>query len=73
MEMQEQKSQKASAAAFKANETSGPKERSRKAKMANWTRTHGKDDDKNPFSFQNYYSAADQVAVRAGLAERSSG
>ena len=40
--------------------------------MAIWTGTHGKDDDKNPFAFQNYYSAANQVAVRAGIAERSS-
>ncbi len=40
--------------------------------MARWTGAHGKDDQKNPFSFQNHYSAADQVAVRAGIAKRSS-
>jgi hypothetical protein len=71
MTKQEQKSQEASAAAFKANETSGAEERSRKAKMANCTRTHGKDDDNNPFSFQNY-TAAEQVTVRAAIADRSS-
>jgi hypothetical protein len=72
MEQQEQDLQKASARASKANQTSGPEERSRKAKMAIWTRTHGKDDEKNPFSFQNYYTPAEQIAVRAAIAHRSS-
>lgn len=69
--LQQEKAAKASAAAFKANETSGAEERSRKANKAGWTKAHGKDDANNPFSFHNYYSPAEQEAVRAEIAERS--
>jgi predicted RNase H-like HicB family nuclease len=41
-------------AGLKAAETKGPEERTRAAFMANWTRKHGKDDAKNPYSRQNY-------------------
>jgi hypothetical protein len=41
-------------AGLKAAETKGPEERSREAHMAAWTRKHGKDDAKNPWSKQNY-------------------
>jgi hypothetical protein len=37
----------------KAAETKGPIERKRAARMAAWTRKHGKDDAKNPHSRQN--------------------
>jgi hypothetical protein len=40
-------------AALKAVDTKGPSERSRAAKMAAWTRKHGKNDAVNPFSKQN--------------------
>jgi hypothetical protein len=40
-------------AGLKAAETKGPSERSRAAKMAAWTRKHGKNDAENPFSKEN--------------------
>ena len=40
-------------AARKAVETKGPSERQRAAKMASWTRKHGKHDAMNPFSKAN--------------------
>jgi hypothetical protein len=40
-------------AARKAFETKGPSERQRAAKMASWTRRHGKNDAINPFSKAN--------------------
>jgi hypothetical protein len=40
-------------AARKAVETKGPSERHRAAKMASWTRKHGKNDAMNPFSKAN--------------------
>ncbi len=36
----------------KAAETKGPIERKRAARMAAWTKKHGKDDAKNPHSRQ---------------------
>jgi hypothetical protein len=39
--------------AGKAVATKGPSERRRAAKMADWTRQHGKDDATNPYSKQN--------------------
>jgi hypothetical protein len=39
--------------AQKAIETKGPIERKRAARMAAWTKKHGKDDAKNPHSRQN--------------------
>jgi len=47
--------QKRRAAALKAAFTKGPEERSRTAKMANYTMKHGKNDAKNPYSKENYY------------------
>ena len=41
--------------AQKAADTKGAIERKRAARMANWTRKHGKDDAKNPHSRQNTY------------------
>ena len=41
------------AAALKASATKGEAERSRAASKANWTRTHGKDDARNPFTRVN--------------------
>jgi hypothetical protein len=41
-------------AGLKAAETKGAEERSREAKAAAWTREHGKDDSKNPYSMENY-------------------
>ena len=41
-------------AGLKAARTKGREERSRAALMANWTRKHGKDDAKNPYSRENY-------------------
>ena len=46
--------QRYQSAAEKAVETKGPEERSRASKMASWTRVHGKDDAKNPYSKENY-------------------
>jgi hypothetical protein len=46
---------KRSAAAHKAAETKGPEERSRTAKMANYTMKHGKNDAQNPHSKENHY------------------
>jgi predicted RNase H-like HicB family nuclease len=43
-------------AGLKAAHTKGPEERTRAAFMANWTRQHGKNDAKNPYSRQNYTS-----------------
>lgn len=40
-------------AGLKAAVTKGPEERARAALMAAWTRAHGKDDSKNPYSKQN--------------------
>ena len=40
-------------AGLKASHTKGSEERSRAARMAGWTREHGKDDDQNPHSRQN--------------------
>jgi hypothetical protein len=37
-------------AGFKAAETKGPEERKRAARMAAWTRKHGKNDATNPHS-----------------------
>jgi hypothetical protein len=45
------------AAALKAAKTKGPEERSRTAKMANWTMKHGKNDAENPYSKKNYYTS----------------
>ncbi len=39
--------------AQKAIETKGPIERKRAARMAAWTKKHGKDDASNPHSRQN--------------------
>jgi predicted RNase H-like HicB family nuclease len=50
-------------AGLKAARTKGPQERSREASMANWTRKHGKDDAKNPYSRQNY-AATSASSVR---------
>jgi hypothetical protein len=45
-------------AGFQAALTKGLEERRRAAKMAAWTRKHGKDDARNPFSKQNYVPSA---------------
>ena len=45
-------------AGLKAALTKGPEERRRAAKMAAWTRKHGKDDARNPFSKQNDTTSA---------------
>jgi hypothetical protein len=37
-------------AGIKAAETKGPDERKRAAKMAAWTRKHGKNDEQNPYT-----------------------
>lgn len=41
-------------AGLTAAESKGPLERNREALMAAWTRKHGKDDSKNPYSKRNY-------------------
>jgi hypothetical protein len=41
-------------AGLAASDTKGALERTRAALMAAWTREHGKDDLKNPYSKQNY-------------------
>ena len=41
-------------AGLKSAETKGEDELVRAAKMAAWTRKHGKDDHQNPFSRENY-------------------
>jgi hypothetical protein len=40
-------------AALQAADRKGPSERSREAKMAAWTRKHGKNDAANPYSREN--------------------
>ena len=45
-------------AGLKAARTKGPEERTRAALMANWTRKHGKDDARNPYSRENYANAS---------------
>jgi hypothetical protein len=42
-------------AGLKAAATKGEEERRRAALMANWTRRHGKDDERNPYTKANYY------------------
>jgi hypothetical protein len=45
-------------AAVKAADTKGQEERSRAARMASYTRKHGKNDAANPYSRENYYKDA---------------
>jgi hypothetical protein len=47
-------------AARKAVETKGPSDRRRAAKMAAWTRKHGKNDGVNPFSKTNAKTISDR-------------
>ena len=54
MSSDDQQRNKHRQAALKAALTKGLEERRREAKMAAWTRKHGKDDTRNPFSKQNY-------------------
>ena len=49
-EEQRRKKLKQKAAGHKASETKGPDERSRAGKMAAWTKKHGKDDGRNPYT-----------------------
>jgi hypothetical protein len=51
-------------AARKAVETKGPSERRRAAKMASWTRKHGKNDALNPFSKANANSPPTNARAR---------
>lgn len=54
IEEEAKRKQKAKVAAQKAAGTKGPAEHHRAAKMANWTRKHGKNDAENPYSKHNY-------------------
>ena len=51
-------------AARKAIETKGPSERHRAARMAAWTRKHGKNDATNPFSKADVKPAPSDERVR---------
>jgi hypothetical protein len=49
------KEHKRKQAGIKAADTKGREERVRAAKMARYTRQHGKNDAANPYSRENYY------------------
>ena len=57
----EAKKRKHQLAGQKAAATKGQVELDRAGRMAAWTKKHGKDDEKNPDSKQNYYQSLSKM------------